>query len=546
MVASKPSGSFKFKKNSTIGAAAAENDHHFLEKCYIDTGDLAVLTDTTSHRQIVVGRTGSGKTALLTRLKETQPNVIELSPFNLSFEYISSSQVIRFFTEAGVNMDPFFKLLWRHVFTVELIKKLHKITDNMSQSVFLSLSMRTWPEEKKEQYRFVMEHGDSFWKETEERVKETTKKTETELKAALKDILGSGLDLEGTKKWTEEQKAEIRALGQEVVSRVKIRDLNRMFDLIRHELNEDAGFSYFLVIDDLDQDWVDDSIRYRLIHALIETVSDFQKVRHVKIVLCLRTDLIQRVMRQIRGSGYQEEKVRSVFLDLEWTEKQLTELLDARINQLVKDSYTLAHVSHKDFLPSMGKKETALEYMLDRTLMRPRDLISFFNWCIQKAVDKPNITKAMLLEAEGEYSKERRTSLEQEWRADYPDLPDFLDLFKKMPPHFRLGNIDDERLTEFILRYVSKHTKPEGPLSHLAYHFYNDIIKGPTFRASIASVMYSIGFLGIKAESYTKMQYITPSSGGMAPDEIGDESLCSVHKMYWRSLGIHPKAGEQR
>ena len=81
---------------------------------------------------------GSGKTALLTKLKETRPNVIELSPFNLSLEYISSSQVIRFFTDAGVNMDPFFKLLWRHVFTVELIKKFHGITDHKSKGLLKS------------------------------------------------------------------------------------------------------------------------------------------------------------------------------------------------------------------------------------------------------------------------------------------------------------------------------------------------------------------------------------------------------------------------
>lgn len=73
MVAAKPSGSFTFRKNSTLGAAAAEDDHHFLEKCYIDTGDLGVLTDLTNPKRIVIGRIGSGKPALLTKLKETQP-----------------------------------------------------------------------------------------------------------------------------------------------------------------------------------------------------------------------------------------------------------------------------------------------------------------------------------------------------------------------------------------------------------------------------------------------------------------------------------------
>ncbi len=355
MVAAKPSGNFKFRKNSTVGAAAAEDDHHFLEKCYIDTGDLLVLTDPTNPKRIVVGRTGSGKTALLLRLRETQPNVIEISPFNLAVEHISNSQVIQFFSQAGVNMDPFFKLLWRHVFTVELIKKIHRISDKQSQGVFFSLMKRSWPADKKEQYEFLMEHGDSFWKETDERVKETTRKTETELKAALGDILKSGVDLDATKKWSEEQKAEIRSLGQEVVSRVKLKDLNRMFDLLKMELEEETGFSYFIVIDDLDQEWADDSIRYKLIHALIETVREFQKVKNVKIIICLRTDLIERVARQIKGPGYQEEKLRSLLLNLSWTEEQLSRLLDARIDQLVKDSFTLATITHRELLPKMGK-----------------------------------------------------------------------------------------------------------------------------------------------------------------------------------------------
>ncbi|MBV8310409.1 MAG: hypothetical protein JO344_08495 [Planctomycetaceae bacterium] len=547
MVAAKSSGSFKFRKNSTIGAAAAEDDHHFLEKCYVDTGDLGVLTDPTNPKRIVVGRTGSGKTALLTRLKETQPNVIEISPFNLAVEFVSNSQVIRFFTEAGVNMDPFFKLLWRHVFTVELIKKIHHITDRKSQGVFFNLMMKSWPEEKKEQYQFLLEHGDSFWKETDERVQDTTKKMETELKAALSNILGVGVDLEASNKFTNEQNIKIRSLGQEVVSKVKLKDLNRMFDLLKQELDDESGFPYFIVIDDLDQGWADESIRYKLTHALIETIRDFQKVKHIKIVICLRTDLIERVMKQIKGPGYQEEKLKSLFLNLTWTEHQLTKLLDARIDHLVRDSYTLATITHRDLLPKIVKqsaKDSALRYMLDRTLMRPRDLITFFNFCIARAVDRPDITRSILLAAEGDYSIDRRRSLEQEWQADYPDLNEFIDFFKKRPPQFRLGDFGEGELNEFVLGYIARRPQPEGALGHLAYQYYNNEIGDFIFRVSMASILYTVGFLGIKTETYTSMQFIGIGQGMLTKDDINDNCLCSVHKMYWRALGIHDRGAE--
>src|SRR5690349_7092553 len=114
------SGKFRFKKHANIGAPAAEDDGHFLKFCFIDTGDLGVLRDTENHKAIVVGRVGSGKSALLQKLKDLETHVVELSLFNVSLEHISNSQVLKFFLEAGVHLDLFYKALWRHVFTVEL------------------------------------------------------------------------------------------------------------------------------------------------------------------------------------------------------------------------------------------------------------------------------------------------------------------------------------------------------------------------------------------------------------------------------------------
>ena len=61
---------FRFKKTDQIGAASAEQDIEFLQICFVDTGDLDLIKDTSDHRVIVLGRTGSGKSALLKKLKE--------------------------------------------------------------------------------------------------------------------------------------------------------------------------------------------------------------------------------------------------------------------------------------------------------------------------------------------------------------------------------------------------------------------------------------------------------------------------------------------
>ena len=56
---------FVFSRHDDIGAAGAEDDSQFLSECFVDTGDVAVLLDHGDPKSVIVGRTGTGKTALL-------------------------------------------------------------------------------------------------------------------------------------------------------------------------------------------------------------------------------------------------------------------------------------------------------------------------------------------------------------------------------------------------------------------------------------------------------------------------------------------------
>ncbi|HEV3214382.1 MAG TPA: hypothetical protein VGZ27_01590 [Vicinamibacterales bacterium] len=115
---------FRFRTTDSVGAAAAEDDSEFLNTCFVDTGALGLLKDVTDRRLIVLGRTGAGKSALLTVLEETERGrVIRISPEHLALTYVANSTVLNFFSTIGVNLDPFFKLLWRHVLTVEILTR---------------------------------------------------------------------------------------------------------------------------------------------------------------------------------------------------------------------------------------------------------------------------------------------------------------------------------------------------------------------------------------------------------------------------------------
>ena len=131
------------------------------------------------------------------------------------------------------------------------------------------------------------------------------------------------------------------------------------------EVFDDPKRRYYVVIDRLDENWIEEQRRYSLIRALIETVRDFHKVRNAKIVVALRLDLLRRVFQMTRGAGFQEEKYEGDFLHLRWNRPELTEVLDRRIDCLIASRYTKSPVTYRDVLPRVIGRQDAVGYMLD-------------------------------------------------------------------------------------------------------------------------------------------------------------------------------------
>lgn len=85
-----------FRKGFKIGEPAAEADTDFLTSCFINNGIVAVATDVHMKQCVLLGRTGSGKSAIIQHIIETQDNVIPINPENLALANISNSSVLNF------------------------------------------------------------------------------------------------------------------------------------------------------------------------------------------------------------------------------------------------------------------------------------------------------------------------------------------------------------------------------------------------------------------------------------------------------------------
>lgn len=533
-----------FRKNINIGAPDAEQDEEFLAKCFVNTGDFTALRDPLDNKRIILGRTGSGKTALINHLVRSEEHVIEVPPESLSFAYLSNSTVLQFFSEIGLDLDIFYRLLWRHVFAVELIKRKYNLVNEHAQKSFFESIRNIFDRDKtkREAINYLNQWGDSFWLETEYRIKEVTTKLEEELKGAAKaGGKGISLGLGAAQSLSEEQKAEVLHRGQSVVDEVQIKQLSRVMDLLAEDIFDDAKERYYIAIDKLDENWADDRLRYKMIRALVETIKDFKKVKHVKIIVAIRLDLLERVFRYTRSPGFQEEKYESLFLYLSWDRKMLVDVLHERINYLMKSQYTGQSLSFDDIFHSTKiLKEKPIDFITKRSMMRPRDVIVFFNTCLRYAEGKSVINKSILVAAEGEYSKSRLRALQDEWFSDYPDLIDFVVVLKKTSRSFLLREFDDDLLETYSMEIAAKAIPNEqngivGLFNKVCLNGGGDI---QYFKKILFHIFHKVGLVGIKPDTFTEVSWSYEKLRvNLSSSEITEDSRAYIHPFVWRVLG---------
>ena len=545
---------FKFRKTDTIGAASAEEDVEFLKTCFVATEEFEVLRNKEDIRQVVLGRTGSGKSALFERLKqEEEDRVISIEPHELALTYVSNSSVIRYFSEIGVNLDPFYKLLWRHVLTVEILKRHlepHAGSEkgglwNLLIEMFSGQTRRD--KKAKQAVQYLQKWGEQFWVETEYRVKEITAKMENDLADQLgfelkTQVLKGEASSIGKSSLSDEEKIEVINRGQRVVSEAQVQDLSKVHDLLEHVLSNRQK-NYYVLLDCLDENWVEEKLRYRLIMALLESVKEISRVSNIKVLVAIRRDLIDRVFRLVReaGAGFQEEKYQSLYLPLRWTPNKIIEILDKRISELVARRYQRKkRVTHSDLLPKKIDETPILKFITDRA-PRPRDVISFFNKCIEAAEGRPRLSVDSLKRAEGEYSRQRLKSLGDEWHGDYPGLLDFMDLLKNRPSSFSLGQVSYGGVVDLCLTSAIEHPNGLGILREHARNVSEGLVNPNDFKRTLFMVFYRIGLIGLKLETFESASWVNELGQGVSPSEIGDTTGIVVHTTYWRALGINPR-----
>lgn len=535
------------RPDTSIGNNAAEADDEFLFECFVDHPALDVTRDVSNSKMFVLARTGGGKTAIIRMISQQYPDtssVIDLS--GLSMDYVANSNIIRFLQSLDVDLDLFFQALWKHVLCLEYIRLRYQVkNDEGSRQVFGWFRDFFKSDGRRQSaLKYLAEWEGKFFITMDENIKEITAKLESKVNGELSAEIEKFNARAGySRSLSSEKKSELVARAKRIVNAEQLAELNKVLDLLSSYDAPDGKYkkSFYILIDKLDEKWVDETVRFDLIRALIECLRSFNKISKLKVVVAIREDVLERVVQDNRDIGFQREKYDDYFLRVIWSNGQLKELVQRRINKLYKKKYTSENVTFDDiFRAKIGNKEP-MDYIIERTLKRPRDVISFVNECFQKAQGKTEVSPKVIKEAESEYSRIRMQALIAEWQSAFPSLASAFKLLANRRGRFTSSEISEKAfLDEFVLAVHERGIAASDPIKHCVDRYIREgaeTASVPLVRV-LVSELYRIGAIGVKTSSGERYIYSFQDVPVINPESIDLGTRIHIHPMLHRALNV--------
>ena len=183
-----------------------------------------------------------------------------------------------------------------------------------------------------------------------------------------------------------------------------------------------------------------------------------------------------------------------------WGKEDLKNLLSARVKEVYRRQYTSSSVSFNDVFPSSQKNETgeAIDYIVERTLFRPRDAIQFCNECFRVAADRPRISWRAIYAAEAHYSTKRLKSLREEWSEYYPALETTVEILRGISIPFTRSVLAGTRLEDTAMELHELEDNDPCVIAAKSMYSPKSKITEAEVISRILMCLYHVGMIGIK------------------------------------------------
>lgn len=541
----------RIKSGFTFGSGLGEYDN-LLASAYYDNGDYEVIESRVDRRFFLIGRTGSGKSAAFRKLGDDHPGrVVRINPEDLAMRYLTNNNVIQFLRELDVKLEPFFRALWKHVIVIEIIRyrvRPFRVDQQLGMLAQIKERLDRDPAKRRAR-RYFDEYEDAFWCETHERIREVVSKLEQNVTASA-DIaaklgpVSSGISGSRASTLSEEERIELRNTLQEIVDQSQLLHLNDMIVTINDNLLDSEQLYTYLVIDDLDKDWVDESLANTLIRCLFDAVLDIQSIKNLKILVALRTNIFRQLGYGSVTRGGQEEKFRLSAHEIRWTRSDLYGLVGQRAAAAAVANGYQAMGQLSTLLPRKHPhRGEALDYILERSMMRPRDVITYLNLCIREAAGRPSITWDHIYAAEPRYSEDRLYALRDEWKDPYEGIDKVFEQFYGCDALLSRNDFTKilDAVTAIPARYPSIGEKWMDDLTRSFLEDGDTVQSWFDLYGSLLGLLYDISFVGISDSADSVPIYAHEEAPQPKLSEVDDDTWFHVHPAFRAHLELRIK-----
>jgi len=381
-----------------LGSPAAERDEE-LQDYFIESEAFRRLAN--GNKRIVIGNRGAGKSAIfqyIARTEKSNPrtSIIELVPENYSYELLRETMVAE--REGAWQKQSAYAAAWKYLLYILVMKAVVKKGGKPS--------------------------GKSALGRISKYLRDNHAGAQNDRLSALISYLKR---LEGVKLGKFEGSIKTRELQK----LYKLEELDRLMPDLREVLDDQR---VIILVDELDKGWDESEDAKAFVAGLFQACQSLNAVSaNMRLYMSLRQELYENIPALYEDA----QKMRDLIETVRWEEAGLKRLVARRIrHSLLRGSHgsvegVLDRLSDDDlwkelFAETLAyRNNNSFNYLIDRTLYRPREIIQFCTQAIEQANYDSQfvpIDYDTIVSAEHVYSEERAQDIAAEYRFQYSDL----------------------------------------------------------------------------------------------------------------------------
>jgi GTPase SAR1 family protein len=482
------------RKVNWLGDTRAEFDHSMLDVAFYEWQDYKSIRDAND-RFIVVGRRGTGKSALTYKLqqewKEKKYSTIVIAPNEEDLTGLRAA--VRKYGDRFNRIRSAVKIGWRYALVMEILSALsthYKTQQSVFKSPIYSTHVKSW------------------------------EKAGASPVARLKKTFYTQFN---NKESPEENLSELaRRLDLALIH-------NQMCEILA---NTEHGA--VVLIDRLDEGYEADTLGIGIVDGIIYGTDDIRvAAKNIQTIIFLRDNIFRAI--QAEDDDF-SRNVEGGHLRLHWDPQELFYLACKRLRKGLSSKGV--DISKLESDTKLWNSVTAHELhgqggfrrCLQITLYRPRDVISLLNTAfdIAKKQDRAQIMLADIEAASRFISGVRYDDLAKEYSSVFPGLRELTKAFAQLTPR-----VDIVKARDIVNQFTARKDLEVQVIQHLRVLGTAD---------EIIKALYGIGFFGVLDSSTNSFVF---SHDGKRPHQLFSEgSVSLIHPCYWNALNVRTEAME--